>query len=199
MIHIEFIETEANDENSVNDLAQQPKLQSDPLEVDLPACRSRAVRSKTATSLDDFFAAIETEHDLSIVPIPGKGRGVVTNRSFVKGEWVVEYKGLMVTQKQAKANETRYSRDPLLGSFMFYFRANEKPMCIDATIETNYKGRMLNHSSKKANLQPKVVYYHGTPRVVFLAKRDILLGEELLYDYGDRSPQTIEENPWLKT
>ena len=35
-------------------------------------------------------------------------------------------------------------------------------------------------------------------RLILVAGRDIEVGEELVYDYGDRSKEAIENNPWLK-
>ena len=43
----------------------------------------------------------------------------------------------------------------------------------------------------------KVVEVKGGHRLVLMAIRDIAEGEELLYDYGDRAPATVAENPWL--
>ena len=37
-----------------------------------------------------------------------------------------------------------------------------------------------------------------TPRLFLVARRHIDIGEELLYDYGDRSKETMEAHPWLK-
>jgi histone-lysine N-methyltransferase SETD8 len=58
-------------------------------------------------------------------------------------------------------------------------------------------GRLVNHSRLTPNLQTKVVVFRGTPRLILVAKRDIEPGEELLYDYGDRSKESLEAHPWL--
>jgi len=34
--------------------------------------------------------------------------------------------------------------------------------------------------------------------LILVAARDIAVGEELVYDYGDRSKEAIQNNPWLK-
>jgi histone-lysine N-methyltransferase SETD8 len=47
------------------------------------------------------------------------------------------------------------------------------------------------------NLQTKTVMFKGTPRLILIAKREVAAGEELLYDYGDRSKQSLEAHPWL--
>lgn len=37
----------------------------------------------------------------------------------------------------------------------------------------------------------------NTPRLYFVALRNIAPGEELSYDYGDRRKDVIKDNPWL--
>jgi histone-lysine N-methyltransferase SETD8 len=68
---------------------------------------------------------------------------------------------------------------------------------IDATSETGRLGRLVNHSRLTPNLQTKVLVFNGTPRLILVARRDIEPGEELLYDYGDRSKESLEAHPWL--
>jgi histone-lysine N-methyltransferase SETD8 len=43
----------------------------------------------------------------------------------------------------------------------------------------------------------KVIDFGTTFHLVLIAKRDIEIGEELLYDYGERRPGVISQNPWL--
>ena len=68
---------------------------------------------------------------------------------------------------------------------------------VDATKETNRLGRLINHS-KCGNCQTKLHDIDGVPHLILIASRDIKAGEELLYDYGDRSKASIEAHPWLK-
>ena len=57
---------------------------------------------------------------------------------------------------------------------------------IDATSESGRYGRLLNHSKITPNCVTKVVMLGDTPRLILVAKNDIVAGTELLYDYGDR-------------
>jgi len=59
-------------------------------------------------------------------------------------------------------------------------------------------GRIINHS-RNGNLTPKAVKQENLeiPNLYFVASRDIEVGEELLYDYGDRSAKSRKEFPWL--
>jgi histone-lysine N-methyltransferase SETD8 len=36
------------------------------------------------------------------------------------------------------------------------------------------------------------------PHLIFVTTRDIKIGEELAYDYGDRSKDAVQSHPWLK-
>lgn len=68
---------------------------------------------------------------------------------------------------------------------------------VDATKETNRMGRLINHS-KNGNCQTKLHDINDVPHLILVASRDIDEGEELLYDYGDRSKASIAAYPWLK-
>lgn len=68
---------------------------------------------------------------------------------------------------------------------------------VDATKETDRLGRLINHS-KNGNCQTKLHDINGIPHLILVASRDIEEGEELLYDYGDRSKASIAAHPWLK-
>lgn len=68
---------------------------------------------------------------------------------------------------------------------------------VDATRETGRMGRLINHS-KNGNCQTKLHDINGVPHLILVASRNIEAGEELLYDYGDRSKASIAAHPWLK-
>lgn len=68
---------------------------------------------------------------------------------------------------------------------------------VDATKETRRHGRLLNHS-KTGNCQTKLHAIDNNPHLILVASRDIKAEEELLYDYGDRSKDSILAHPWLK-
>ena len=70
--------------------------------------------------------------------------------------------------------------------------------CVDATEETPRLGRLLNHSKKNPNVVTKVKVVDNIPRLCLYAKKFIRPGEELTFDYGDRTPFSISANPWLK-
>lgn len=134
---------------------------------------------------------------LEVRDIPNKGRGVVATRHFKKGEFVVEYAGELIDIGSAKDREAQYSLDTSKGCYMYYFAHREKQYCIDATTESGRYGRLLNHSCKTPNCVTKVVMLGDLPRLILIAKQDIPPDTELLYDYGDRSKESLLAHPWL--
>ncbi|XP_055987362.1 N-lysine methyltransferase KMT5A isoform X2 [Sorex fumeus] len=137
------------------------------------------------------------EEGMKIDLIDGKGRGVIATKQFSRGEFVVEYHGDLIEITDAKKREALYAQDPSTGCYMYYFQYLSKTYCVDATRETDRLGRLINHS-KCGNCQTKLHDIAGVPHLILIASRDIEAGEELLYDYGDRSRASLEAHPWLK-
>ncbi|KAM4709608.1 N-lysine methyltransferase KMT5A [Discoglossus pictus] len=137
------------------------------------------------------------EDGLKVDIIIGKGRGVIATRNFQRGEFVVEYHGDLIEITDAKRREAYYAQDSNTGCYMYYFQYLNKTYCVDATKETNRLGRLINHS-KAGNCHTKLHNINNVPHLILIASRDISAGEELLYDYGDRSRSSIEAHPWLK-
>lgn len=87
------------------------------------------------------------------------------------------------------------------------FRIRDTPECnsfssfgysVDATDpKIERLGRLINHSKKDANIVTKLVEVDDHPYLCLMAARDIKEGEELQYDYGERSKAAIDSHPWL--
>ncbi|XP_034752063.1 N-lysine methyltransferase KMT5A-A [Etheostoma cragini] len=137
------------------------------------------------------------EEGMEVRHIEGKGRAVFATRCFQKGEYVVEYHGDLLQITDAKKREAEYAQNPATGCYMYYFQHLCKTYCVDATKESGRMGRLINHS-KNGNCQTKLHDINGVPHLILVASRDIDGGEELLYDYGDRSKASIAAHPWLK-
>lgn len=100
---------------------------------------------------------------------------------------------LDVTETISELIQARLKNRRLLILFAF----PSPPRSVDATKETGRMGRLINHS-KNGNCQTKLHDINGVPHLILVASRDIDKGEELLYDYGDRSKASIAAHPWLK-
>lgn len=133
---------------------------------------------------------------LEIKEFEEKGRGIVTTKKFFKGDFVIEYIGDLIDGATAKRREIKYAKNKRLGCYMYYFRHKDVQWCIDATKESGELGRLINHS-RKGNLVSKIIEIENKPRLVFFAKLEIPVGTELLYDYGDRSRESVKYHPWL--
>ncbi|GFO48018.1 histone-lysine N-methyltransferase [Plakobranchus ocellatus] len=138
------------------------------------------------------------EDGLEVKEFESKGRGVVATKNFQRGDFVVEYAGDLIDLPAARAREEKYAENPEIGCYMYYFKCGSQQFCVDATSESGKLGRLLNHSSKDGNCCTRSLEIKGTARLILVAKRDIHSGEELTYDYGDRSKAAIEAHPWLK-
>lgn len=138
----------------------------------------------------------ERETGLKIAHFDGKGRGIITTRPFMKGEFVVEYIGDLITVAEAKEREQIYAEDDNTGCYMYYFKHKNVQHCIDATAESGKLGRLVNHS-RNGNLMTKTVTLNNRPHLVLIAKEDIFEGVEVTYDYGDRSKEALQHYPWL--
>ena len=68
---------------------------------------------------------------------------------------------------------------------------------VDATCDDGRLGRLVNHSSRSSNVKTTIVEVDDNPHLILTAAKDIMAKEELLYDYGDRSKDSIESHPWL--
>lgn len=162
----------------------------------------RSVRKTKSTVLEEKQRCIEdlirnkVEDGLMVRDFAGKGRGVVAARQFERGDYVVEYSGELIDMTEAKEREERYARDDR-GCYMYYFLWKNKQYCIDATAESGRLGRLVNHSRNAANLCTRIVPVDGAPRLCLVARDAVPSGDELTYDYGDRSKESLQHHPWL--
>ncbi|VDD87161.1 unnamed protein product, partial [Enterobius vermicularis] len=158
---------------------------------------SKQIEMEVRSALESAILLSSNEKFLEIYECKEKGRGIRSLKDFQKNDFVIEYKGELIDSGTARAREKKYAEDSSIGSFMYFFNYGNKHYCVDATEETVYKGRLINHSVLHPNLKTKIVEIKGTVHLILVAKRDIKEGEELLYDYGDRTPLTVANNPWL--
>ena len=152
----------------------------------------RANEKKILEGLDS-----NNEGYLGVREFEDKGRGVVALRKFKEGEFVVEYRGELIDSQEVKFREMIYASANLSSSYLYFFEYQNQRMCIDATFESGLCGRLVNHSRSNANLKPRLLTIRNSPRLVFFAKKDIEINEELLYDYGDRRKKILARLPWL--
>ncbi|XP_043460940.1 uncharacterized protein LOC122497738 [Leptopilina heterotoma] len=137
------------------------------------------------------------ESDFDVRDTESKNRGVFTKHFIKKGETILEYIGELVTSaSQMKERQIVYEEKGL-GCYVLDFQYRDKKMFIDATAESNYKGRLINHSNEE-NIKPFLKVINEIPRVFFKATQDIAPDCELLWNYGEMRRSVLNTNPWLK-
>jgi SET domain-containing protein len=102
------------------------------------------------------------------------GRGVFATRPLAEGETVIEYKGEIISWKEALR---RHPHDPANPDHTFYFHIDDKHV-IDGKYDGN-SARWMNHSC-----EPNCEAEQDGSRVFIKALREIKPGEELFFDYG---------------
>lgn len=70
--------------------------------------------------------------------------------------------------------------------YWYFVPKNIFLISIDATADDQRYGRLINHSRLEPNLRGKVATVNNVPRLYFVANKDIEVGTELQFDYGDR-------------
>jgi len=106
------------------------------------------------------------------------GRGVFVKKDIPKGAALIEYIGERISWKEALR---RHPHDPEQPNHTFYFSL-EDGRVIDANVGGN-AARWINHSCKP-NCEADEIQVSGESRVFIFARRKLLLGEELFYDYS---------------
>lgn len=95
------------------------------------------------------------------------GLGLFATEPIKRGEFVIEYTGNKISNKEADEHPNRY-----------LFSLNSR-FTIDGSTRTNI-ARYINHSC----LPNCTAYIESGKRIVIHATRAILAGEEFTYDYG---------------
>jgi hypothetical protein len=102
------------------------------------------------------------------------GNGVFAVQDIAEGETLIEYKGEVISWKEALR---RHPHDPAQPNHTFYFHIDDDRV-IDGKIDGN-AARWINHSC-----EPNCEADEQDGRIFIKALRDIPAGEELNYDYG---------------
>ncbi|NCN69833.1 MAG: SET domain-containing protein [Rhodoferax sp.] len=102
------------------------------------------------------------------------GKGVYALQDIAEGETIIEYVGEVISWQEAQA---RHPHDLSNPNHTFYFHIDESRV-IDALHGGN-SSRWINHSC-----DGNCAAEEDKGRVFIKARRNILAGEELHYDYG---------------
>ncbi|XP_039865655.1 histone-lysine N-methyltransferase SETD5-like isoform X1 [Simochromis diagramma] len=112
-----------------------------------------------------------------------KGRGIFTTVPFQKGDFLLEYRGKLITKEECERRHRVYHDS--LKVFMFEFKFDGKLWCVDASQEDGSLGRLVNDNHISPSVKMKILDINGKPHLCLFASRDISPGEEIDYNYGD--------------
>eukprot|EP01133_Synstelium_polycarpum_P004411 gene4411-5167_t len=149
----------------------QPHLQPVKPVISRPILNNSKKKYLVEQYVSDNF--VHTE----IIFSKGKGNGVKVVNDVDPGELVVEYKGELIAKTEALRREKLYaamSATLRMECYLFYFE------------------------HKEGNLDPVKILVDGAPKIVLISNRRIERGEELFFDYGDRSSLSLAYFPWLR-
>ncbi|KAL9648145.1 hypothetical protein ABK040_007510 [Willaertia magna] len=135
----------------------------------------------------------ELQFSVTIKKTKEKGWGVFTNEFIPKGSFVVEYIG-KCKELIEEQDEDCYSFELYTKEYEYYFNRKKKKkqeFKLYEVCATNYGNisAFFNHSC-----QPNLIVFNvfrgnvfdiRFPHLCFFAMNDILIGEELCFDYGD--------------
>lgn len=102
------------------------------------------------------------------------GKGVFALQDIAEGETVIEYRGEVISWKEALR---RHPHDPSQPNHTFYFHIDDKNV-IDGKVTGN-AAKWINHAC-----DPNCEADEVDGRIFIKALRNIAAGEELNYDYG---------------
>jgi histone-lysine N-methyltransferase SETD8 len=112
----------------------------------------------------------------------------------------MEYLGELIDEETAQLREKRYGVRS--GCYMFYFRFHSRTLCIDSTVVSNPGSldwgyaRYCAHTRLKPTLIAKRKEdKQRQPHILLCSTRNLSIGTELTFDYGDRENATQFE--WL--
>jgi len=106
------------------------------------------------------------------------GLGVFVAEAAGAGDFVTEYVGELVPPAEGHLRGRLYDA---LG--VSYLASASQSTVVDAT-RVGSRAKFINHSSDSPNLQMKLLSIGGTIRVALFAVRDLVVGEEVFFDYG---------------
>jgi histone-lysine N-methyltransferase SETD8 len=135
------------------------------------------------------------EDEVEVRDVPDKGKGVFAKVEIERGTILFPYQGELISTQEAVLREENAANEGRTGDYVFWFRnASGKKMCIDATNSTHIS-RYLNHSRKKPDVKAVL---DQTGAIVFKTIRRVAVDEEMLFDYGDRRKDVVDDHPWLR-
>ena len=140
-----------------------------------------------------------SRRNVDIREVEGRGRSAFASKNFEEGDFVCEYASSVRVKSMPDKFEER-NEELGIGCYCLDATFKGTMYTFDGSSRLKDPGRYINHASRNCNLVKMKPVMVGNPphdrlRMGFVAKKPIMEGEELFYDYGIRDP-TID---WLIT
>ncbi|XP_039537928.1 uncharacterized protein LOC120486138 isoform X3 [Pimephales promelas] len=110
-----------------------------------------------------------------------KGRGVFATQPIEPGDFVLEYRGKLLTQEESKSR--KYSE--IESTFLFDFQWQNHHLCLDASQDDFSLGRLVNDNHQNPNCVMKKIIVDNKPHLCLFSLKKIEIGDEIDYNYGD--------------
>lgn len=145
------------------------------------------------TKQEKVLHGLTTGQDAPLVVRHGgiAGRGVFATASIEKGAWLCEYKASetfpasQYSEKMAVHDLNRVEGSYIVGCQ--YPIPGVGKLCWDATYYPHQIGRYMNHAQRPNAELTAPVFVRDKWRIGFVATRDIGVGDEVVWDYIERS------------
>ncbi|KAL8346998.1 hypothetical protein RB601_003393 [Gaeumannomyces tritici] len=129
--------------------------------------------------------------------LDGCGYGLFTAVDIAEGEFILEYVGELIEHDEGVRREARRGNvfDESENVSYLFTLLEDDGIWVDAAVYGNLS-RYMNHAEqgkKSCNVVPKIVYVNGEFRIRFTAQRDIKVGEELFFNYGENFPNLTKK------
>lgn len=153
------------------------------IECDPILCRTCKSHNELLTGIEScnnlrVQRNLKTRTFLGISTLPGAGAGVFSSKSLIKGDFINEYTGELITDQESNRRGCIYDQSE--HSFIFNI---DNMHSIDATYFGN-KTRYINHKSdSQANCSTQIWRVKGQSKILIFAKKKIPALEELFFDY----------------
>lgn len=115
-----------------------------------------------------LYDCMTAKHNAYVVRRSSAGLGLFATKEFKRGDFIIEYTGERITDEESNRRG---------GKYLFVL---DKETVIDGK-RREHTARYINHSCKP-NAEAEID--EDARKVNILAKRKIIPGEEITYDYG---------------
>ncbi|KAM0341567.1 hypothetical protein ACHAPQ_000413 [Fusarium lateritium] len=130
--------------------------------------------------------------------LEGVGYGLFTVEPIAQDDFIIEYVGELITHDEGVRREARRGDvfDEASNISYVFTLLDYEGIWVDAATYGNLS-RYINHASESdkrgCNITPRILYVNGEYRIKFTAMRDIGVGEELFFNYGENFPNLTKK------